>query len=684
LPQSRQLAAIMFTDIVGYTALMGDDEKKAFELLRKNRRIQQPIIKQFNGTWIKELGDGVLASFHTVTDAVLCAITIQQVCCDIPDLKLRIGIHLGDVVFEHNDVFGDGVNIASRLQALAPIGGIWVSEPVYNNVANKKEIIGRFVKEEKLKNVKESVKVYEIDLQNSPSPKMPSITQSNSYRAPATFKKNSSTNRKTAFIFIGAVIIIFSAYLLYHLFYKIDKEITSSGDVKVIDKSIAVLPFVNMSNDKNQEYFSDGLSEELINLLAKIPELKVIGRTSSFSFKGKNEDLRSIAKKLGVAQLLEGSVRKNGNRIRVSAQLIKATDGSHLWSETYDRDLEDIFKLHEEIAGMVVSQLKLKLLAVSSEKAPVNIEVHSLILKGKFFHNKLDKENVAKAVDFYEQAIALDSSNALAWALAGAGYVRQAYQKYIDQGEGYEKARKAAMKAIALNENIAAGYLTLGDIKMKYDADWKGAQAAFEKALNLEPSNPDVVNLNGVLNQVTGSLNKAIELTTQALALDPLRPVFYNNQGTNLTYAKRFEEANVFYKKTLEIDPRFQRSHMYIGRNYMLQGKKDLALAEMQQENVEVFKVFGLSLIYHALGRRKEADATLNDFLLRYQNEWPYLIAELYAFRGEKDASFEWLGKAYSRKDSWLLFLKGDPLLKNLWLDPRYKALLNKRNLPLD
>src|SRR6266498_4334727 len=228
MPQSRQLAAIMFTDIVGYTALMGEDEQKAFELLRKNRQLQKPIIEKFNGTWIKEIGDGVLASFHTVTDAVLCATEIQKKCAAIDDLKLRIGIHLGDVVFENNDVFGDGVNIASRLQALAPIGGIWISESVYKNVANKKDIKTKFVREEILKNVKEAVRIYEV------------ITG------------NTGTAKTTP------------------------------------EKSVAVLPFVNMSNDPEQEYFSDGMAEEILNSLSNLKDLKVARRTSSFQFKGKN------------------------------------------------------------------------------------------------------------------------------------------------------------------------------------------------------------------------------------------------------------------------------------------------------------------------------------------------------------------------------------------------------------
>ncbi len=299
--QSRQLAAIMFTDIVGYTELMGDDEQKAFDLLRKNRQIQKPIIEKFNGTWIKELGDGVLASFHTVTDAVLCASEIQKVCSDIHDLKLRIGIHLGEVVFEDNDVFGDGVNIASRIQAIATPGAIYISESVHNNISNKKEIITRFVRKANLKNVKEAVRIYEVLPQNI---------------QPASFTNS-----------------------LIH-----STANTNGG------KSIAVLPFVNMSNDPEQEYFSDGMAEEIITSLNHLKDLKVAGRTSSFQFKGKNIDLHKIGEELGVNTVLEGSIRKQGNRIRLTAQLVNVKDGFHFWSEKYDRNMDDIFAIQDEIA----------------------------------------------------------------------------------------------------------------------------------------------------------------------------------------------------------------------------------------------------------------------------------------------------------------------------------------------
>ena len=295
----------MFTDIVGYTAIMGKNEQMAFDLLNKNRQLQKPIIEQFRGKWIKELGDGVMASFSTVTDAVSAAIKIQEACKQSKEFLLRIGIHIGEVIFEDNDVFGDGVNIASRIQAIAGPGEIYISEAVYNNVFNKKDIATQFVKEEILKNVREPVKIYRVIT----GPDQQGLSSS----LPA---------------------------------YCAEK------------KSIAVLPFVNMSNDPEQEYFSDGMAEEILSSLAHLKDLKVAGRTSSFQYKGKNIDLRVIGEELGVSTVLEGSVRKQGNRLRISAQLINVKDGFHIWSERYDREMQDVFAIQDEIALAITEKLR--------------------------------------------------------------------------------------------------------------------------------------------------------------------------------------------------------------------------------------------------------------------------------------------------------------------------------------
>ncbi len=669
MSQSRQLAAIMFTDIVGYTALMGKDEQKAFDLLNKNRQIQKPIIEEFNGNWIKELGDGVMASFKTVSDAVNAAIKIQQTVNDNKEFQLRIGIHQGEVVIEENDMFGDAVNIASRIQSIALPGSIFISEVVHHNVSNKNDINSEFVKTENLKNVKEPVRIYRIKFDGtSPIPHRP-------------FK---TVKRKNfVFILLGVIVTTIVGYFIFQGSKKTNGTAANNG---TIDRSIAVLPFENRSNDKDQEYFSDGLSEELINMLTKIPELKVIGRTSSFAFKGKNEDLRTIGQKLDVAHLLEGSVQKDGNKIRVTATLIRASDGKGLWNDSYDRDLSNIFKLQDEIAQTVVQQLRLKLLQFPSTNVSGsgNIDAYNLVLQGNYFYDKLDKENVAKAVDFYRQALAIDSTNARAWAKLANAISRQAWQNYIDQNPGYEKARHAALKAISLDNTLAVGYLELADIKLYHDFDWKGAEETYQKALSLEPHNAEIIVGNGSLNEAIGSWKEAAKFYKQALDLDPLKPIYYLGMGNNQTAVGQFNEAILSFKKALEIDPRFQRAHLYQGINYLLLGKTDLALKEIQQENNELFKTFGLALAYHALGRKLEADSTLKEFAEKYQHNWSYLLAQLHAFRDEKDQAFAWLETAYNKKDSWLFWVKGDPLLKNLKTDPRYNSFLKKMNLKPD
>ncbi len=668
MSSSRQLAAIMFTDIVGYTAMMQQDEKKAVAVIKHYNATLEIWVTHFNGQVINYYGDGSLCIFSSATDAVNCSLAVQKDLKTEPVVPLRIGLHIGEVFFEDAKALGNGVNVASRVQSLGQENTILISEEIHDKIKNNTSITTQSLGQFDFKNVGKPMEVFALTNKGLFVPK----------------RKNMEGKLKNKNILKRNIIAIVSIILLLVAVFSIYKNFFAKKDVAA-DKSIAVLPFVDMSAGKDQEYFSDGLSEELLNLLSKIPELKVIGRTSSFSFKGKNEDLRSIAQKLGVAHILEGSVRKDGNNIRVTAQLIKATDGTHLWSETFNRDLKGIFKLQDEIAGDVVKQLKLKLLAVPSSAATsTNIEAHNFILQGNYFFDKLDKENVAKAVDFYYQAIAIDSMGARAWAELANAISRQSWQNYIDQNIGYEKARHAALKAISLDNTNATGYRELGDIKLYHDFDWQGAEEAFRMAFSLDPGNSEVINALGSVQQPLGHWKEAEQYYRKSILLNPLKPMIHMNLGNELTSAGRLDEAILSFKKILELDPRFQRAHFYQGRNYLLKGKPELALKEMQQENLEIFKTFGLALAYHSLGREKDADEMLKEFSEKYKNNWSYLLAQLHAFRGEKDEAFKWLETAYNKKDSWLYWLKGDPLLKNLKGDPRHKAFLIKMNLPID
>jgi adenylate cyclase len=668
MSQSRQLAAIMFTDIVGYTAMMQKDEQKAVAVIKHYNSTLEKWVTHFNGQVLNYYGDGSLCIFSSATDAVNCSLAVQKDLKTEPVVPLRIGLHIGEVFFEDAKALGDGVNVASRVQSLGQENTILISEEVHNKIKNNSSINAASLGHFEFKNVGKAMEVFALTNEGLNVPKRNKIEGK---------LKKKNIKRRNIIAALSLIILIATAFFLYSNFL-------AKNDMAA-DKSIAVLPFVDMSTGKDQEYFSDGLSEELLNLLTKIPELKVIGRTSSFSFKGKNEDLRVIGEKLGVAHILEGSVQKDGNKIRVTAQLIRAVDGFHLWSDKYDRDLDSLFKLQDEIAGAVVKQLKLKLLTLPSNATKSsNIEVHNLILQGNYFFDKLDKDNVAKAVDFYNQALAIDSTDARAWTSITNAISRQSWQNYIDQNTGYEKARQAALKAIALDPNYAPAYRELGDIKLYHDFDWKGAEAAYKMAYDLEPSDADVLTGLGDHMNALGQCSKAEQFYKKAIVFNPLKPIIYLDLGNALSCDGRFAEAIKYFNKILEINPQYQRAHLYTGRNYLLMGKPEQALGEMEKENLEIFKTFGLALAYHALGRKKEADEKLKEFIQNYRDNWSYLIAQLYAFRGEKEEAFTWLETAYNKKDSWLYWLKGDPLLKNLEGDSRHLAFLMKMNLPID
>ena len=449
--------------------------------------------------------------------------------------------------------------------------------------------------------------------------------------------------------------------------------------------SIAVLPFVDMSSEKNQDYFSDGLSEELLNDLAKIPGLRVAARTSSFQFKGKTEDLRTVGEKLNVGTILEGSVRKQGSRVRITAQLIKAEDGFHLWSETYDRQLNDIFAVQEEIARSVAGSLKPALFAgktVTPSAQATNAEAYSAYLQGRYFSERRSKEYLEKANGYYEQAIKLDPGYAPAWVGMALARSSQADSGYLPLEEGYRKAREAAEQALALDANLAEAHVAMGRIKRTYDWDWAGAEASYQRALALEPGNATVVRGAASMAVTLGRFEEALAASRRAVELDPLSVAAHSSLGFHAYRAGRMKEAAAALKKGLELNPEFPALHAFFGRVYLAQARPKEALAEMNRETASTWRLYGLALAYHALGRKKEADVALAEYAAEYQANNAFQIAEVYAFRGEADRAFEWLERAFAQRDGGLAQMKGDPLLKSLERDPRYADFLKKMRLP--
>ncbi len=448
--------------------------------------------------------------------------------------------------------------------------------------------------------------------------------------------------------------------------------------------SIAVLPFTDMSPEQDQEYFSDGLAEELLNVLAKVEGLKVAARTSSFSFKGKDVDIETIAERLNVASVLEGGVRKSGNRVRITAQLVNGADGFHLWSDAYDRELDDIFAVQDEIARSVVGALEIALLGDEGSVALArseNVEAYNLYLQGKFFAERRNEESLEKAVGYYERALTLDPGYALAWAgLAQVRYDQAAFG-YLPFAEGFRLAREAATRAIELDEGLAEGWAALAEIKLGYDWDWVGAAEAVQRALTLDPSNTAVVLQRGALAASLGRLAEAADLARQAVELDPLNADSHRRLGWRSFRLGRLGEAEAAYEKELELRPEAESTHVNLGLVYLAQSRPEAALAEVEREPSPFWRDYGLALMYHALGRSKEADEKLAGLIEEWADDGAFQVAEVTAFQGEVDQAFEWLERAYAQRDPGLADMKVSPYLATLHDDPRWPKFLKTMGL---
>jgi len=461
--------------------------------------------------------------------------------------------------------------------------------------------------------------------------------------------------------------------------------------------SIAVLPFVNMSTDEENEYFTDGLSEELLNVLAKIRGLRVASRTSAFHFKGKDVDLATVARQLNVATILEGSVRKAGTRVRIAAQLIQVATDSHLWSQTYDRELEDIFAVQDDIAQSVVEELRTALLGEkpdASESASVkaevaaaakgrgeNAEAHRLYLQGRFFVDRRTRADVAKGIEYCHQALELDPGYALAWAGLAHAYDEEARRGWASIAEGFGRAREAAERALVLEPDLAEGYVALGWVRMSYDWDWKGAEASLQRALELAPGNAEVVRGAAFLAGILGRLEDAIALDRRAVALDPLSFLAHYNLGIDCSWAGLPEAAASALRKAIELNPQGAGAHYFLGNVYLAQGLVEEAFAAFEQESDEALRLLGLTLAQHGQGRSAESEATLRELIEKDSEGAAYQIAQACAYRGEADRAFQWLERAYAQRDPGLAWMRPNDLLRNLHADPRWQPFLEKMRL---
>jgi len=451
----------------------------------------------------------------------------------------------------------------------------------------------------------------------------------------------------------------------------------------ISERSIAVLPFIDMSEKKDQEYFSDGLSEELIELLGKTPGLRVIARTSSFYFKGRAEKLDAIAAELRVANVLEGSVRKSGDRLRVTAQLIRADTSDHVWSETFDRDLRDIFKVQDEIASAVVTALKIRLLpmeppAARNEQHTGNIEAYTQYLRGRENYNQGDAFGYQRAVVAFQVATELDSRYAVAYA--ALALARFWLADHTNDVPGYESALAAAEKAVALAPDLAMGYSARGFLRGIYRFDFAGAQADLDKAVALNPSDATVLHRSAVLLAVFGKLPEAIAREEKALALDPLSEEICRRLGFFFVANQQLAQARPLYEKALVIAPSSYHARFNLGELELLENRPEQALSAFQQTT----DLAGQAKAEYSLGHVDASRRVLDQLIAEYgkRNFGEYQIARVYAWRGEKDLAFMWAERAYAHRDTGITWIKIDPDFRRLRSDARYTALLHKMNLP--
>jgi len=706
--EQRKLAAIMFTDMVGYSALAQRDDTLALELLEEHRRLLREIFPRFHGTEIKTIGDAFLVEFDSALEAAQCAIEIQRSLAkrnhDVTadrKIELKIGIHIGDVVHREGDVYGDGVNIASRIEQLAGAGGICVSMDVERQIRNALE--ARFEKfgSADLKNIKLPMDLFRIVLPWETGAKIARVDARASKKSPLL-----------AVVAVGVLVALLIGWWLmqhpnrnYQPVGAAPAGVLPTAPANAPDqKSVAVLPFVNLSDDKGSEYFSDGVSEELLTVLQKIPGMHVAARTSAFSFKGKNATAQEIGQKLGVTYLVDGSVRKSGDQVRIAARLTRAGTGEELWSENYTRNLKDVFAVQTELAQTIVTQLSGQLTggaAASADKEKIqaevqaaekggtkNVDAHQLYLQGRFYENRDSEKSAHEALAAYHHAVTLDPAFALAWAgvaqtnLWFCAFSTEGGQKTFDAN--LANAREAVARALSIEPNLPNGLLARATIETNFDFNWNAAAQTVSKALALAPADPNILIAAGNLEVARGNMDRALELYRKAVDVDPVNPQARSFLAFHLAVMKRFAEARAEYPRVVELNPAAPWAHAGLGLAYLLENKFEEAVTEAQDDAGEWARLLIVGCARWSQKRVAESDAALAELIKNDAETAAYQIAEAYAYRGDKDKGFEWLERARRQRDPGLASLRRDPLLENLHDDPRWNGFLHAMGLADD
>jgi adenylate cyclase len=677
---------VLFIDIVGFSKLIINEQS---ELIRRLNEIVRGTDQFRAAESEKKLislptGDGMALVFRNSPEAPAeCALEISRTLKNHPELQVRMGIHSGPVnevvdLNERANIAGAGINIAQRVMDCGDAGHILLSKRAADDLAQYRKWqpylhdLGQC--EVKHGARIDIVNLYTNELGNPETPqKFKGIKQE---------RKTVSHLAKRTLVAaaIGLIALLVGFFLFSHRTARVK---SSSSPAPPAEKSVAVLPFVDLSQAKDQEYFCDGISEEILDALAKVEGLRVVARTSSFSFKGKNADVGEIAQKLSVRNVLEGSLRREGNRIRITAQLVNAANGFHLWSETYERELQGVFAVQDEITRAIVDALKIKLAVAPTSLARQDSEAHDLYLQGLYFSNKSSEEDLRKSLDFFQRALQKDPTYAKAWTGIAKAWEWLA-DVYVKPLEAYPAMRTAAAKAIALDEKEAEAHCYLGDSQRVLNWDLAGCETELKRALQLDPNSGTAHLFLALSSASQGNAEGAQAHIQEAVKLDPLSPIISTFAGfIHIAYG-RLDEAVAELRRTQLLDP-----------SYVYQGSQ-LAVAYREKgmfaEALEVYKTAaevtgipqpGLAITYAKMGRRNDAERVLREVKMFAATHYfaGEEIASIYVALGDNEAAFQWLERAYQEHSGSLHGIIPRPIFRPLHSDPRFAAILKRIGL---
>lgn len=638
MKQSRELAAIMFVDMAGYSSLAQRNEALAIKLIGGSRSIIRKVLAKHGGLEIKTMGDGFLIVFGSALQASQCAIEIQKVMqrrrWGTVDLRFRIGIHLGDIVRKRRDILGDAVNIASRIVTVAEPGEICISQQVFDQIQGKvkERIVNVGVKD--LKHIRRPMSVYRIEV----------------------------THTKRA-----------------------------SRQTKPGGKRLAVLPLENISANAADEYFSDGMTDEIISTLSQITDFRVIARTSVLRYKGTRIGIAEICRELGVESVVVGSVRKNDDDLRISVQLVDADKEEPIWSQVYDRKFEDVFAIQTDIAKKVSESLKVRIAGADTKgmerKEMGSMEAYTHYLRGRYFLAKRTEGDLGKAAESFRRAIATEPAYAAAYAGLADTLSVLALLEFRAPRDVLPEAMMAAERAIELDDRLGEAYTSRGLVRFQYEWDWERAEADFEKAISLNRSYAPVRHFYADFLKAMGRFDEALEQIRFAQELDPLSLAINTGVGHVLYLSRKYDDAIEQYRKTVELDPAFLQARLWFGRPYLQKGLHDEAISELKEAvRLSSRSTIALSMMAQAFassGKRTEALELLSELKGRSRSRYvsSYWIAAIYNALGDNDEVFTWFERAVRERSSWLVWINVEPRFDRLRSDDRFKALLRSVKL---